>query len=471
MIHPLALALLLTQQTPFGEGEAWWRELGDEQLSDLIEEALVKNGDIAAARSRARAADIGALQVLAPTLPFLSFDVGGNVAPLESLGFQFGGLNAIRGGGGPALPQAPVPLEGQFFQVAQERPPLVYWTGNATLSTGVNLDPGRTFFSWRANTLEAEASFADADSQALTVALSTARTYYDLIAAREQIRVLKQQAELNRDVLEIIDLRFEGGEAEGLDVLQQRQNLSAIEALVPPSRAQARVLAQQLAILLGRSPTDAPEVQGPLPEAPARPVPDDVEALAEERPEVRAASTRLDAAEAQTTSSLLAFLPTVGVTAQAGQQAILIDEPRSQFVWGAGATLSVPLFQGLQRYSVWRQSSRIEDAQRANLRQTRLRAAQVLESAAAQYDEMRVQLEASRTNLEAAQLALASARERYSAGLTTYQAVQVALNTTLQSELNVISSKRQLLDALLALHDAAAGPTSQGLGQRAEISP
>jgi outer membrane protein TolC len=466
----LALTLLLVQQTPFGERAAWWSELGDEQLSDLIEEALAHNGDIAAASGRAGAAEVAALQALSPTLPRLSFDAGGNVAPLDSLGFQFGGLSAIRGGG-PILGPGPVPLPAQFGQVARDRQPLVYWTGSAMLNAGVTLDLGRSFFSWRANRLDAGASHDDADGQALNVALTTARAYYDLMAAREQVRVLEQQAALNRDLLEIVDLRFEGGQVEGLDVLQQRQNLASIEALVPSSRMQERVLAQQLAVLLGRAPTDAPAIAGPLPEAPARPVPEDPEELARRRPEVRAAQARLDAAEARVSSSLLGFLPTFGLTAQAGQQAILIDEPRSQFLWGAGATFSLPLFQGAERYSVWQQATRSEAAQRATLRQARLRAAQLVAGAAVQYDELRAQLAASRQNIEASRLALASAQERYAAGLTTYQAVQVALNTTLQAELNVLSAKRQLLDALLALYDATAGPSSEGLGRRAELSP
>lgn len=172
------------------------------------------------------------------------------------------------------------------------------------------------------------------------------------------------------------------------------------------------MLAQQLAILTGRSPDDTPAVPATLPEGLRAPLEIDLGALVASRPDVQAAEQRLAAAEARTLSSLLAFAPTVGLTAQAGQQAILIVEPRSQLVWGGGATLSVPLFAAGQRWASWRQASRLEEAERATLRQLRLRATQSATGALTQLQAFEAQLASARAQREAARLALESARER-----------------------------------------------------------
>lgn len=235
-IAALAVAASLSAQTPPPADEtrppaAWWRALGDEPLNDLVEEALVENGDLAATRSRVLAAEAAAFQAVTPTLPHVSFDVTGNVAPRNALGFQFGGLSNLAGGGVPG--QAPVPLPAQLQQVGRPRPAVVYYTGSALLSGGVQVDPGRSFFAWRAEVLQAEAAAGERDVQSLELARQVAQTYYDVITAQQQREIIARQVELNREVLRATDLRFEAGEAEGLDVLQQRQNLAAVETLLP----------------------------------------------------------------------------------------------------------------------------------------------------------------------------------------------------------------------------------------------
>ncbi|MGA1355040.1 MAG: TolC family protein, partial [Candidatus Limnocylindrus sp.] len=180
--------------------------------------------------------------------------------------------------------------------------------------------------------------------------------------------------------------------------------------------------------------------------------------LLAQRADVQAAAERVGAAEARLRAAWLAFLPSLGVSAQAGQQANWIREPNAQFVWGVGANLSVPLFGGGQRISQLRQASSQAAAAAASLRQVKLRVAQGIAGAQARFDGAAAQREAARTQRVAANLALDVARERYAAGLANYQAVQIALNTSLQSELTVLASERQVIDATLVLYDAISGP-------------
>lgn len=456
----LVLATLATATTsPF------WEAVGDERLAPLVEEAIGNNGDVEAARFRTLAAESGATAQLSPLLPTISLDAGGNVAPLDSLGFQFGGLGP--GGGAPTT--GPVPLPGQIAQAQKEVPPEVYYTGQAALSARMNIDMGRSWLTHRAAVHDAAAARNDRDAQALAVGQQVARTYFDLVAARNQADLVQRQIEANHRVLEVIELRFRaGGEANGLDVLQQRQNLAATETLLPTVQANVTVLAQQLAQLLGRTDEPAPEVAPALPELPAPPTLDDVEAMIEERPDVRAARARIEAARARSSSTVLSFLPTVGLNAQAGQQAFVLDieDPRTQAFWGAGASVSIPLFVGGQRFAGLEQANRNVQAQAATLRQLRLRARQAATAALAREEGLRTQLDAAKKQLDAAELALDKSKQRYVNGLTTYQAVQVALNTTLSSRLTVLNTHRQLVDARLQLLDAIGGAWTQGVADR-----
>jgi outer membrane protein TolC len=451
--------LLLTLALATSGAAPWWSALGDARLSAAVDEALTNNGDLDAARLRASALDAGARMQLSPILPTVSFDVGGNVAPLDSLGFQFGGL------GGGAAGGAEVPLPAQLASSAKEESPLVYYTGSAMLSGRVQLDLGRTWMGHDAAKRDATAARHDRDAQALSVAQQVARTYYDLVAARAQVALVEQQIATNKGVLDVIELRFRsGGSASGLDVLQQRQNLAQTQTLLPSARANVRALEQQLAMLLGRESGEAPPTAGALPDVGPPPTLDDVAAMIEERPDVRAARERIEAASSRQTAAWLGFLPTFGLSAQAGQQAILIDEPNTQPVWGAGATLSVPLYVGGQRFASLDQASRSADAARAQLRQLRLRADQGARSALERENGLREQLAASQRQLEAAQLALDKSKERYVSGLASYQAVQIALNTTLGSRLTLLNTQRQLVDARLRLLDALGGTWTNGVG-------
>jgi outer membrane protein TolC len=459
-VIPAALLLSLAATGP----GPWWDAVGDDHLAPLVEEALANNGDIDAARWQALALESAATAQLAPMLPTVSIDASGNVAPLDSLGFQFGGL-----AGGAPPPLTTVPLPGQFAQAQKEKPPDVYYTGQAALSARLNIDVGRSFMSQRAAAADAAASRDDRDAQALGVGLQVARTYFDLVSARQQELLVRQQIETNQGVLDVIELRFRsGGEASGLDVLQQRQNLAATETLLPTVSANTRVLAQQLAQLLGRAEADAPVVADVLPTLPAAPTLADVEQMIEERPDVRAARDRIDAARARETSAMLGFLPTFGLNAQAGQQAFVldVDDPSAQAFWGAGASVSIPLFVGGQRYALLEQAGRGALAADARLRQLRLRARQAAFAALTREAGLTTQLAAANKQLEAAELALLKSKERYVSGLASYQAVQVALNTTLSSRLTVLSTHRQLVDARLQLLDAVGGSWTDGVGDR-----
>lgn len=425
-------------------GQPWWEGFHDDELTRMIDEGLLANGDVQAAFMRVEQAQAAAQLSLVPILPSVSFDVSESTAPYDSLGFQMGGI-----------PSAP----------GEDDPPEVYHTGSAMLSGRIPLTIwGGSIPSYRAGRLDAAASEGDGEAQALRLAGSIARAYFDVVAAREQLQLIQVQIETNRALLEITELRYLTSEATGLDVLQQRQQLAATEALVPQARSLARTRQQQLTVLLGRQvDQEATVTRAELPQLPVDPdsgVPLD---LLANRPDLRASGRRLEAAGARKNASIQSFLPGLSLSGQVGTQAMYVEELETQETWGVGATLSIPLFQGTTNWANFVQARSATRSATATHEQAIRQAVQEVEGALVREEETRAQLEAYTRLLEASRLAFTEAQQRYAAGLTSYLTVLTAINSQQQAELNVLSAHRDLIDARITVHESLGGPWTTGL--------
>ncbi len=418
--------------------EPWWGDEGDEGLSSLLEEGVTGNHDLRAAWARVERARAGVQRATSALVPSITLDGTANLAPTDSLGFMFGG--------------------GGFFSSPDA--PATYTSTTATVGARWQLDLwGRQILQRRASLLEEAAAAGDMEAQALALASRLANAYYDLVAARERVTIVERQIASNESLLEVTELRFRQGEATGLDVLQQRQQLAATSTFLPAARVQVRLAEQQLAVLVGRDPSSAQfQVVDHLPDLGTAPRVGRPEDLLRNRPDLRAALSRYEAASARVRSARRTFLPTLAVSGQAGNQALYMDEFNDQWYWGVGANVSVPLFTGGAQVAAIREARAAERTAYHALYQAFLRAVQEVETALAQESELRAQLEAFRTQVEAATLALDESRSRYIAGVASYQSVLTATNALQQAELNALQTHRQLLGARIQLHTALGGP-------------
>lgn len=421
--------------------QPWWTAFKEQKkLRGLIEQALRTNFDLGAATARIVQAEALATQARAPLFPSLSVNLSVQASPLESVGFQFGGAGPSPGGPGPELPD-------------------VFYSGSAVLNARYGLDVwGRQYLQYRASELTAVARRMNRDEFAARLAVQVAEAYFDAVATAQQKAITKQQIDVNASLLELTQLRFEKGEASSLDVYQQRQQLAAAEARLPPIKANLRVFKQRLNVLVGNSPSESlvavPDTLPQLPEPPGTGRPRD---LLQNRPTLRAARAQYEAAVARRKSSVRALFPSMSIGGQAGWQAVKLDELNSQQFWGANASISLPLFQGLRNWGRIEQNAGAATEAAQTLGQQWLQAVRDVESALVQQQERRRELDAVRQQLEAARLAYQKARERYAKGLVDYLPLLTALNTRQSAELTLIRAKRALLSARLRLYQALGG--------------
>ncbi len=145
-----------------------------------------------------------------------------------------------------------------------------------------------------------EASVENYDAVLVTLLSDTSQYYVTMRETQELIELTRQNVKLQRDVLKIVQARYDAGTVTELDVDQQQTTLSQTESTIPQLEITLRQSQDQLCTLLGIPPTDlqARLGQRPIPTVPSEVVLGIPAQLLERRPDIRAAE-RNAAAQAQ----------------------------------------------------------------------------------------------------------------------------------------------------------------------------
>ena len=473
------------------ESEPWWLSIPDPSLHAAIAQALDHNHDLLASYARVRQAQARQRTALSAALPQLSFDAQANAAPRESLGFQFG-LNQQSNAAaqaareltvdtdGDGVPDAPDPAAVAAAEAAakkaEEEANTLFWTGSARLNATWNLDLwGRTLQSYQASRHDAAAAAGDRDAAAIALATAVAAAWADLVTAEARRALLVRQVEVNRNMLELVQLRFTSAQSSGLDVLQQQQQLASAEALLPAVQQGVERAGVRLATLLGEDTARARARLQPavgLPELPASPTLGAPRDLLVNRPDLAAGLAQAEAAEARSKSANRALLPTVGLSANAGWQGNDISEEwTSQQVWGFGGSVSVPLFTGMRTLGGLQDAKAGAVAATHSLKQRAQNAVAEVEDAILAEQQATAERAALQRLVEAARLAFDDSRDRYARGLVTYTTVLQALTIFQNAELQQVNAHRSLLVARINLHDALGGAWPQAMRAAPEVRP
>jgi multidrug efflux system outer membrane protein len=460
--HGAELILASPENSEPGSLESWWTTFNDPALSAAIEQGLLKNSNLQVAESRIKIAKSQSLREGGALLPSASFDLSGNMAPTDSLGF--GAFSAVipdySGFFDGLVDILPAGVELPSLEDTDEASPALYGSGQAVFQVGMSLDLwGRQFLKWQAARKDVLASSNSRDAQALALSAMIADAYFDVVSLSKQARSVQAQIQGNKELLTLVQLRYEGGESTGLDVLQQQQLLLATEALLPTVLAGRRQVFEQLKVLCMGCVSDLESMeQASLPEV--EEVGDmDVLGLVDRRPELLGAIATTNAAKSRRISAQLGFLPSLNVSAQFGWQGFYYDSFDQQQVWGAGAALTVPLFQGGRILSNLQASRANEHIAHRNLESAVLRVLQEVENAKEAQEQQKELLSLRAQQVNAAKQAYEMARQYYLEGLVDYTTVLTSMTIHQQAELSFIETKRGALRAFVQGQVAMSGAT------------
>ena len=301
----------------------WWRGFGSKELTDLIEESLTSNFDVAAAVARIVQADANSRIVGAALLPIVDL----NASATRSRASQSTG-----GGGGG----------GRSERV----------TYSTSLSASYEIDFwGKNRAALRAAEELAVASRFDREVVALSTVVSVANSYFLVLLAQDRIRIAQGNLAAATRVYNLVKQRFDAGTASALDTAQQESVVNVQRAAIPPLEQVLQQNMATLAVLIGRTPESVRIRGGSMSRLRIPPVtpglPSD---LIAQRPDIREAEAQLASANANVYSARAAFFPSIQLTGEGGYQSAVLKtllRPESAF-YNIAAGLTQPIFDGLR---------------------------------------------------------------------------------------------------------------------------
>ena len=301
----------------------WWRGFRSTELTNLIEEALTSNLDIAAAVARIVQADASARVAGAALLPA----VNANASATRTRSSQLSGTISTSSTGG------------------SER--ISY---SASLSASYEIDFwGKNRATLRAAEDTAVASRFDREVVALTTVVSVANAYFQVLASEDRLRVARNNLAAAQRVYRLIDERFKAGTASALDTAQQESVVNTQRASIPPLVQTLQQNIATLAVLVGRPPERVRIRGGSMTRiAIPRVTPGLPSDLLAQRPDIREAEAQLAAANANVHVARAALLPSITLTGEDGTQSRLLKNlfrPESLF-FNVAAGLTQPIFEG-----------------------------------------------------------------------------------------------------------------------------
>src|SRR5262249_13929058 len=344
-----------------------------------------------------------------------------------------------------------------------------YWNGPVDFSVvPIMVQLTQTFplggkLKARSDAAEAEATTAQAEAAARLNDLQrdVTRSFVDLYVAERTLVVHDQVLEALRALGAVAASRVAAGRAELVDQLKAQAELLKEEAAHESLVADQAVARAQLAALLDRDPS---ELVGPAEEiAPSGATPSDEALLArafENRPELRAASSVTQAAEARvrlaTANGVPDLTPLVAYMHTFGQPA-----PNNFLFLGLQGTL--PIWRGNKvDPAVSAARARVESTQELARALRQRIAAEVRSSAARLRAEMQL-VEIQRRLVPVSKQALDSSLSAYAAG-------RVALLTVLDSEREWLMRQVELAQHL-ALAQQRQAELDRAVGHRPEVTP
>ncbi len=409
----------------------WWRDFGVADLDSVVEEALLQNYDLVAAAARVeQAAAIAGI-------------VGADKWPQLSAGFNAARRKNI-------LLGIPIPGDKSIHNN----------------SFGVSLDAmweidlwGRINKAQTAALAEVEASWADLAGARLSIAAQTAKAWFALTEARQQVDLAEQTVESFRTSSVYVRKRYQQGVRTSLDVRLALANLAAAESLLELRHQQLDRSKRQLEILLGRYPAAAIEGESELP-----PMPADLPAglpseLLIRRPDLVAAERRYAGTQAKISEARRAFFPRITLTGAAGTLSGQINDlVKGDFsVWSLAAGLTQPIFQGGRLRANLAQSHAVADQALAGYAISLLRAFGEVEMMIVAEQRLAKRVAYTQEAADQSVAAQALAERQYSVGLTEYITVLETQRRALNSVSELITVKRERLEARINLHVALGG--------------
>jgi multidrug efflux system outer membrane protein len=398
----------------------WWRGFRSGELTSLMDAAQLYNLDIAVAIAEIVQTDAQVGVSGAPLLPSLT-----------------GTASAARSGtAGSSNSQFNAGLTASYM--------LDFWGKNRA-----------TLYAAEEN---ATVSRYNKEVVTLTTIVTVANTYFQILAAQDQLRVTRNDLAAADRILTLIRSQFNGGTASQLDLSQQEALVAIQRAAIPPLEVTLGQNIAALALLVARAPANftvhggstrqivVPRVTPGLPSE-----------LLYQRPDIRQAEAQLASSNFSVEAARAAFFPQIQLTGTTGFQSAALASLFTPGAWfyTLTASLTQPIFDGFLLESQLKLAKGVQLQNLQAYRKAVLSAFSDVEKALIALQKFTLQerlqgdvVAASRKAFDVAETQLRGGTVNLITVLQTQQTLFTAENTLVQVRLSKLLAASSLFQAL-----------------------
>ncbi|MET4898304.1 efflux transporter outer membrane subunit [Sphingomonadaceae bacterium jetA1] len=402
--------------------DRWWRGFGDPSLDALIDLAIARNPDLAAAAVRVRRANLQARLT------------GNALLPIAS-GTLSTGLSR--------------PLSGDRRGAE-----------TATGTVGVNWEAdlfGKLAADRDAARFEALATAEDRDAAFLSLVGTAASLHWQVALANERIGLGEQSLAYARRVATLVETQYRAGAVSALERREVEQVVTAQDAALSQLRQTRTEARQALMVLLdGAAPPgrERQTLEGVRLPAIAAGLPAD---LLGRRPDLRAAELRLRRTLASSDATRASYYPALTLTGGLGTSSTALLNLVSNPVATLGAGLTLPFLNvRARRFDTAIARANYDEAV-ILFRKSLYTALAEVENALSARTELAAQGEALRTARDAAAAAERLYEVRYRAGAVPLRSWLDAQERRRTADLAYSGNRFTLLQNRVVLHQALGG--------------
>ncbi|QPB18911.1 efflux transporter outer membrane subunit [Rhizobium sp. 007] len=400
----------------------WWRGFRSQELTSLMEDAQTRNLDVAAAIAQIAQADAQVGVSGAALLPTVT-----GTAMAER----------VRDPGGAGMSsQFNLGLTGSYM--------VDFWGKN------------------RASLYAAEESATVArynrEVVTLTTMVTVANTYFQILAAQDQLRIARHDLGAAERILGLIKQQFNAGTASQLDLSQQEALVSTQRASIPPLEVTLRQNIAALAVLVARAPVNFKVLGGSTTQiAVPRVTPGLPSELLNQRPDIRQAEAQLASSNFSVEAARAAFFPQIPLTGQTGFQSAALASLFGPGAWfyTLAANMTQPIFDGFLLESQLKQAKGVQLENLQAYRKAVLSAFADVEKALVALQQFTLQeglqtkvVTSSRRAFDVAETQLRAGTVNQITVLQTQQTLFTAENTLVQVRLSKLLAVSSLFQAL-----------------------
>ena len=413
--------------------DQWWKNFDDPVLDSLIVAASKNNYSVLGAMENIRKARAAWRQSQSRMFPTLDLSIGWQRAKTS---------------GNIASTMYTESWEGEF-----DAGVTMQWQADVF---------GSIYMRSKAQKMLFMATEEEYNAVMVTLIANVATTYFSLRQSLAQMQVIRWNVESQREIMKIVESRYESGLASKLDVAQSRSVYYSTMAQIPAMQATIESNRNAMAVLLGLYPQ---ELDGWLEEGYALPTYVEVigvgmpAQLILRRPDLRAAEKQVEANAALLGATKRDWFPKVLLTGSIGFSSHDLKHlPRSKsLTWEIAPSITWNIFSGGERVNATREARAALDNSIISYNSALLNAVQEVENAMSQYTGSLEQIESLREAMNQNRETLTLSLELYRQGLTEYQNVLDAQRSLLTYQNYLVQAHGSSLIYLVKLYEALGG--------------